>query len=330
VARLFTPLGYDVRATPIPLPIDGWGDSRFVDLHLSGTVRLRDLLRHLSVLLPVLDDDKHYWVSGDEIDKLLARGEDWLAGHPERELITARYLRHQGRLEREALARLLEDGEHDPLAADAAAERDEGRLEEPIRLRDVRRTAVLEALRASGARRVLDLGCGSGRLIRELLATADVEEIVGVDVSAAALASAARRLNIHEMAPTQRERVRLLQGSLTYRDRRLAGFDAAVLMEVIEHIDADRLDALEHAVFGSAAPETVIVTTPNAEYNVRFDGLAAGELRNRDHRFEWTRDEFSSWANGVASRNGYAVAVHGIGDEDAPLGSPTQMAVFSR
>ncbi|MDP9242458.1 MAG: 3' terminal RNA ribose 2'-O-methyltransferase Hen1, partial [Actinomycetota bacterium] len=163
-----------------------------------------------------------------------------------------------------------------------------------------------------------------------LLEDGDFEEIVGVDVSAAALASAARRLNLDEMAPRQRERVRLLQGALTYRDRRLAGFDAAVLMEVIEHVEPDRLDALESSVFSAAAPATVIVTTPNVEYNVRFERLAPGELRHRDHRFEWTRAQFRAWADAVASRNGYSISYLLVGEEDPQVGSPTQMAVFSR
>jgi 3' terminal RNA ribose 2'-O-methyltransferase Hen1 len=132
------------------------------------------------------------------------------------------------------------------------------------------------------------------------------------------------------MTEQQRDRLEIFQSALTYRDERLAGLDAAVLMEVIEHVDPPRLDALERAVFGHAAPATVIVTTPNAEYNVRFDTLPAGTMRHRDHRFEWTRREFGSWAEQVAVAYGYTVGYLPVGEDDPEVGSATQMAVFSK
>jgi 3' terminal RNA ribose 2'-O-methyltransferase Hen1 len=332
VAALFEPLGYEVvtRAISLDERFPAWGDSAYLDVRLRGATRLRDLLQHLYVLLPVLDDEKHYWVSRDEIDKLLARGAAWLATHPERELITRRYLRHQPGLAREAMARLLEEDEADPDAVAARRDRDEASMERPLELGRRRVEAVVAALLAAEPRRVLDLGCGDGRLIQALLREGAVEEIVGVDVSAAALSAAARRLRLEEMSPKQRERVRLLQGALTYRDRRLAGFDGAALMEVVEHLDPERLDAFERCVFAEAAPATVVLTTPNAEYNARFAGLLPGELRHRDHRFEWTRDGLRAWAGGVAERRGFAVRFEPVGPEDPQLGPPTQMAVFAR
>jgi 3' terminal RNA ribose 2'-O-methyltransferase Hen1 len=132
------------------------------------------------------------------------------------------------------------------------------------------------------------------------------------------------------MPPRQRERVRLLQSSLTYRDQRLADLDAIVLMEVIEHVDLPRLPALERTVFGCAAPEHVVVTTPNSEHNVRFEFLPPGALRHRDHRFEWTRGEFAAWAERVAAEHGYDVRFLPVGPEDPEVGPPTQMAVFTR
>jgi 3' terminal RNA ribose 2'-O-methyltransferase Hen1 len=238
--RLFEPLGYQVTATTMPLDpmVPQWGDSRYLAVELSATVRLRELLEHLFVLLPVLDDDKHYWVGADEVDKLLRRGGEWLAGHPERDLITRRYLRHDRRLVRDALARLDdEDSPDDPDQAGSIHDAEEGAVEKPISLNEQRQTAVLAAITNLGARSVVDLGCGEGNLVRRLLEDTAIDRIVGVDVSYRVLERAARRMHFDTMAPRQRERVELLQGALTYRDRRLRDFDAASVVEVIEHLD---------------------------------------------------------------------------------------------
>jgi 3' terminal RNA ribose 2'-O-methyltransferase Hen1 len=332
--ELFGPLGYDIAVALIPLDeqFPDWGDSRYLDVTLSTTARLHDVLEQLYVLLPVLDDDKHYWVGDDEVDKLLRRGGDWLGSHPERELISRRYLRHDRRLTRDALARLIEvdDSTDDPDATQEARDEHEAVLERPVRLNDLRVQAVVDALERHGATRIADLGCGQGTLIRALLHERWVERVVGVDVSWRSLEIAARRLGLDEMPPRQRARVDLWQGALTYRDRRLSAFDAVAVVEVIEHIDPGRLGAFEDAVFGAAHPAVVLVTTPNVEYNEVFEGLPAGHLRHGDHRFEWTRDEFATWSTGVAGRHGYEVTISGIGPSDERLGSPTQMAVFAR
>lgn len=330
--RLFEPLGYEVVASPLPLDpnFPEWGESRYLAVLLRTTARLQDLLGHLYVLLPVLDDDKHYWVAGDEVDKLLRRGGDWLASHPDRELIARRYLRYDRRLTRDALARLADPDGEDPDALDAVRDAEEEAIERPLRLNDQRIAAVVEVIRASGAARVLDLGCGSGQLVRALLEVRGLEQVVGVDVSVGALDAAARRLHLDTMAPRQRQRVELLQGSLTYRDHRLEGFDAAAVVEVIEHLDPSRLEAFGHAVFGRARPRTVVITTPNIEYNRLFESLPAGSLRHRDHRFEWTREEFTDWSKQVAARFGYEVELSGAGPSDAEAGQPTQIGVFRR
>ena len=326
-ARLFEPLGWTVRAEPIPLDttFPEWGDSRYVDLHLTGTVRLADALNHLYVLLPVLDDAKHYWVNSDEVDKLIRVGGGWLAEHPEKELISRRYLAHQGRLTRSALDRLADIDDTEPAELDAT---------EPgeviVSLAHQRHGAVLAALRESGARRVGDLGCGEGALVGELLADNQFTHVVAADVSSRALEIAERKLHVDRMPPARRERLMLLQSSLTYRDSRLAGLDAVVLMEVIEHVDPPRLPALARTVFGGIAPETVVVTTPNVEYNVRYPTLTAGHHRHRDHRFEWTRAEFADWAEGVATDWGYQVRYLPVGEEDPDVGAPTQMALFRK
>ena len=332
VRRLFEPLGYEVSSRPIPLDerFPEWGASRYVDLSLRGDVRVADLLAHLYVLLPVLDDEKHYWVDEGEIEKLLSKGGTWLAAHPDKELITFRYLRYRKHLARAALARLLDEDQTDVEEADAQHDREEAEIEEHMSLRDQRLGSVISAIRSAAPTSVLDLGCGDGRLLQALLKEPAITRIVGMDVSSRAVDRAARRLHLDRAAPRVRERLRLILGSLTYRDGRLAGFDAAVLMEVIEHLDPPRLDALERTVFAEAVPRTVIVTTPNVEYNVRFDGLPAGSFRHRDHRFEWSREQFATWAASLAERRGYGVRFLPVGDEDPEVGPPTQMAVFSR
>jgi 3' terminal RNA ribose 2'-O-methyltransferase Hen1 len=328
--RLFEPLGYELDAVQHPLDerFPEWGASRYHTVHLRGEVRLRDLLTHLYVLIPVLDAQKHYWVGDDEVEKLLARGEGWLSGHPDRELIVNRYLKYQRPLARAALEQLL--AEEEP-AADEDADRreaEEEAVEEPLRLNEKRHGAVVAALRASGASRVLDLGCGTGKLLRALMDEPMFEKIVGVDISYAALERAQSRLRLERLAPRQRNRIELFQTALTYRDKRLAGFDAAAVVEVIEHLDEPRLRSFERVVFGHARPGTVVVTTPNREYNAKFGGLPAGQFRHRDHRFEWTRSEFEAWAGRVAADNAYGVRFLPIGPEDPELGAPTQMAVF--
>ncbi|MFE9423340.1 3' terminal RNA ribose 2'-O-methyltransferase Hen1 [Kitasatospora sp. NPDC006697] len=370
VRRLFEPLGWQVAAEPIPLDraFPDWGDSRYLRLELTGTLRLADALQHLYVLLPVLDGAKHYWVAPDEVDKLLAAGDGWLAGHPERALITRRYLQRRWSLANEALRRLelvrlaeAEGQEPEEVdnavagsqaapAADADADADAGvaagadaaadpaadaAAGEPAEERAVplavqRREAILAVLGEAGAARVLDLGCGEGELVGALLKDRRFAEVLGVDVSARALAVAARKLRLDRLSERQAARVRLVQGALTYTDARLAGYDAAVLCEVVEHLDPDRLPALEHAVLGAARPGTVVVTTPNAEYNVRWPSLSAGRFRHADHRFEWSRAEFRDWAERAAARHGYTVTYRPVGPDDPEVGPPTQLAVFRR
>ena len=287
------------------------------------------------MLLPVLDDDKHYWVGADEVAKLLRRGGPWLAAHPEHDLIARRYLRHDQRLTRDALAALFADEGGDPDRRDEQDDAREESVERPVSLHTRRLAAVLDAIEASGARSVLDLGCGAGKLLAELIKRPGLERIVGLDVSHRSLEAAARRLHLDRMAPRQRERVELRHGSLTYRDSRLRGFDAAAVVEVIEHLDPPRIASFERNIFGHARPATVIMTTPNAEYNVLLDGLAPGALRHRDHRFEWTRRQFADWSEAVAARHGYQVELSGIGPEGtgrrgAGVGCPSQLAVFRR
>jgi 3' terminal RNA ribose 2'-O-methyltransferase Hen1 len=324
---VFEPLGWTVTAQNQPLQPQEWGPSNYLDLRLTGDLRLADALNHLYVLLPVLDDAKHYWVSPEEVDKLIRAGGDWLAAHPGRDLIARRYLSHQTRLTRSALARLAEADDTEPEALDNAVS-DEEDTRKPLAVQ--RREAILAVLREASARTVGDFGCGSGVLTRALLAENRITKVVAVDVSARALHLAARTLNLDRMPDRQRERLTIFQSALTYRDDRLAGLDAAVLMEVIEHVDPERLPALERAIFGFAAPAAVLVTTPNVEYNPQFATLPAGAKRHPDHRFEWTRAQFRAWAENTARDHDYQVRFLPVGPEHPDAGSPTQLAVFTK
>lgn len=320
--RLFEPLGYEVAAVHHPLEqqFPEWGEGPYYTVELSNKITLQSLLAHLYVLIPVLDADKHYWVGTDEIEKLLRRGEGWLQSHPERDAIVNRYLRGQRKLTREALARLTEEDSIDPDEEQEKKEEQEQAIETPIRLNDLRLQQVFSELKSSGASRILDLGCGEGKLLRELLKDKQFSEIVGVDVSYRTLELASERLHIDTLPPKQKERFKLFQGSLMYRDKRLAGFDAAAVVEVIEHLDEPRLAAFERVLFEFARPATIVLTTPNSDYNVKFETLPAGQFRHRDHRFEWTREQFRQWASGIAQRFGYKVEIKPVGEADPKLG----------
>ncbi|MDR0916302.1 MAG: 3' terminal RNA ribose 2'-O-methyltransferase Hen1 [Oscillospiraceae bacterium] len=319
LARVFEPLGYDVSYTTSVLDekFPEWGDSCYVDLTLRGKVRLRDLLKHIYVLLPVFDRHKHYWVGDDEVDKLLRNGEDWLETHPERKYIVDRYLYRGRGLVGEYFAR-LNDGVSEP---------EETPVREPS-LNAKRLDAVFAALKSSGARTVIDLGCGEGRLLSLLLRDGQFTKISGMDVSQSALRRASDRLRLETASERVGERVTLFQSSLTYKDSRIRGFDAASVMEVVEHLDAARLAVFERVLFGDAKPRVIVLTTPNRDYNAVYGKLSADEMRHDDHRFEWTRAEFAAWTESVSAKYGYNITISGIGDISADLGSPTQMGVF--
>jgi 3' terminal RNA ribose 2'-O-methyltransferase Hen1 len=341
--RVFGPLGYAVKATRHALDphFPAWGESAYHDVTLAHpAITLRELLAHLYVLLPVFDNEKHYYVSQNDVEALLRKGEGWLADHPEREWIVWRYLRRSRALAQQALNHLVEaeESSQDPEAAEEAEATNEAvpasaESAPPARrvtLHDQRLRAVLEHLLGSGAKTVLDLGCGEGRLLRLLLAERQFTRITGMDVAYRELLKAKDRLRYDRLPPAQHQRLTLLQGSLIYRDERLKGYDAAALVEVIEHVEPDRLRALERTVFEFAAPTTVVVTTPNVEYNQKYANLDPEGFRHADHRFEWTRAEFEAWCGRVAETFGYAVALFGVGEADEVVGTPSQMAVFRK
>ncbi len=329
IRKFFEPLGYHVDVEPHILDknFPQWGNSKHFTVKLKNTVKLSELLTHLYVLIPSLDNDKHYFVSQDEVDKLLARGAGWLREHPAKDQIVSRYLINLRSIARQAIEQLTEQ---------AVGTEPEGNVEPPevkerrVGLHQQRLDLAVEKLVASGATSVIDLGCGEGKLVRQLIKHRQFNRITAMDVSYTELSKAKQFLHWDEMAPRQRERLDIFQGALTYRDDRLSGYDAAALIEVIEHLDEDRLQALERVVFEFAKPKTLVLSTPNSEYNALFDNMQEGSLRHDDHRFEWTRAEFESWASMVSEKNKYTVEFFAIGEIHETVGAPSQMGVFTR
>ena len=344
VRRIFEPLGYTVSfdSSVLDEKFPEWGDSRYINLNLRGHVRLCDLLNHLYVLIPVFDLQKHYWIADDEVEKLMKHGEGWLNSHPEMRLITNRYFSRKKGLAHQALERLIEKEEIENAieesveAAEAGTDEQEAPAkpdvlkEKRISLNEQRLRTAVKAVLDSGATSVADLGCGEGRLLSLLIKERQITKLTGLDVSVFALERAKDRLHYDRLPDYQKNKLTLYQGSLTYRDKRLEGYDTVCVMEVIEHIDPNRLPAFERAVFEYAAPKTVILSTPNAEYNVNYEKLNAESFRHEDHRFEWSRAEFKVWADAVCARFGYEVSYTDIGELDETVGAPTQMGVFTK
>ncbi len=329
--ELFEPLGYTVKAerTMLDGSFPDWGASPYINLTISGTVKLSELLNHIYVLIPVFDRQKHYYISEDEIKKLLRHGEGWLADHPFKEKITRRYFSARKSYARRALDILLGNDDYDETAVENP---DEEKEEKTARtpLNSQRMEAAKSAVLQSGAESVIDLGCGECRLTSLLLSEPQIKRVTACDVSVSVLEKAAQRLRIERMEEYKKSKLTLMQASLTYRDDRFSGYDCACVIEVIEHIEPMRIPAFERAVFEFAAPRTVVLTTPNREYNANYRNLSENELRHGDHRFEWTRAEFKAWTEHICGKFGYVCKISGIGDADEEFGSPTQMGVFTK
>lgn len=329
-AQLFEPLGYSVRKERSALDpaFSEWGISPYINLTISGVVKLSVLLNQIYVLIPVFDRQKHYYISEAEIQKLLDHGEGWLADHPYREKIAQRYFPSRKSYAGKALDILLAD-EIDPAErTDKDDESEEKEARTP--LNTLRMETVKKAVLDSGASSVIDLGCGECRLTSLLLSEQQIGKVAACDVSVSALEKAAQRLRLDRMSPYKKNKLTLMQASLTYKDKRFEGFDCACVIEVIEHIEPARIPAFERAVFEFASPKTVILTTPNREYNANYEKMQENALRHGDHRFEWTRAEFKAWTEHVCEKFGYSCEISGIGDADERLGAPTQMGVFTK
>lgn len=328
VHDFFEPINYAVKAEKLPYE-SKWlkSDSNVFNITLTGMQTIPDLLRHLYVLLPALDNKKHYFVDGNEIAKLLSHGEGWLETHPHKERIVSRYLIHRHNLIEEALEQLTED-----ILDEDTEEGTEEAVERPIRLQEERLQTALAVLRTldPAPLKLGDLGCGSGDFIRLIENDRAFPEVIGMDVSSKALQLAEKRLHLDRRNAWQMPKISFIHGSLVYKDSRLKGLDAILLLEVIEHIDAAKLPIIEYNIFEFLSPGYVFVSTPNQEYNSLFPSIEKNALRHRDHRFEWTRNEFKQWSDAIAVKYSYEVEFFNIGPCDDNLGAPTQMAVFKK
>ena len=324
--KIFEPLGYTVKTTKNILDekFQEWGESPYINLEISGKVRLSDLLNHIYVLIPVFDKQKHYYISEDEIDKLISHGGEWLANHPAKKEIIYRYFLMKKSYAHRTIDRLTESEPIEEIT------NDEPKDEKKLSLNSMRLETVKNVVLASGAESVIDLGCGECRLTKILLDQKQIKKVTAIDVSAHELEKAKNRLHYDTMNEHRRNKLTLMQASLTYRDKRFSGYDCACVIEVIEHIEPLRLPAFERNVFEFASPATVILTTPNKEYNDNYEFIPSGQLRHNDHRFEWTREEFKKWADYICQKFGYTVTISGIGDDDGIHGTPTQMGVFKK
>ena len=330
IGRLFSPLGYKVTIKGYPLDeqFAEWGESNIYQVGLENNLTIKELLRHLYLLLPVLDNKKHYFVGEEEMEKLLKHGKGWLSQHPEKELISTRFLKFQRSLAKLALERLSEGEETEEQEIKPKTLEEE--FEESRSLNEERYGTVLSALKNHEVVSVLDIGCGEGKFLKLLMHERRFKRIVGMDVAIRLLEIATDKLNINKLPQLQKERISLMHGSLMYRDKRLAGFDAITVIEVIEHLEPYRLVHFERVLFEFASPQLIIITTPNVEYNVLWEKLSSGKFRHPDHRFEWNRQEFQGWASRMAVKYHYKVNFLPIGPEDPQFGAPTQMGIFKK
>ncbi len=332
VKEVFEPLGYNVlvRESILDEQFPEWGESNYIDLTITGKVKLSDLLNHLYVLIPVFDKQKHYYMSEDEIDKLIRHGEGWLSEHPKKNTIIRRYFDMKRSYANRAIARLLEaEAETEETEPQKETTEDKEPTEKHIPLNTQRMEAVKKAVLESGAQSVLDIGCGECKLTSMLLRETQIKRITAADVSVSVLEKAKQKLNYDRMQPFMKDKLTLIQASLMYKDKRFDGFDAACVIEVIEHMDEGRIPLFEKVLFGCAKPKTVIVTTPNKEYNDNYPTLENGTLRHKDHRFEWTRQQFGIWCQHICQEFGYTVNYINIGENDERVGTPTQGAIFT-
>lgn len=312
--NLFEPIGYEVTINrpeiEYSIPIKTKSSARYISI--KGMKTLQEGLRHLFVLIPVIDNYKHYFIDEKEIEKLERYGEGWLEQHPLRDLIYRQALRFK------EIYSLVEN-----------SSKDEKKIEpvKKVRLNELRYEKIVNTVSEMKPRSVVDFGSGEGKLSVQLGFVEGITEILAVEPSESASLKALERFN----KVKNKEKFvnpELLWGSLFYYDERLKDKDVIILCEVIEHIDESRLPKAMDTLLHDYQPGALIITTPNRDYNELYD--MEEHLRHNDHRFEWTRAEFRQWCTERNHGNDYELLFDGIGEEHASQGFPTQMCVFKR
>ncbi|TDL78499.1 3' terminal RNA ribose 2'-O-methyltransferase Hen1 [Peribacillus frigoritolerans] len=311
---LFEPIGYEVAISrpDIEYSFEMKDKSSARSICLKGMKTLQNGLRQLFVLIPVIDNYKHYYIDDKEIEKLERYGEGWLEDHPKRDYIYRQSLRFK------EIFSIVENKKTE--------EKKEEKIEK-VRLNDLRYEKIIDFVNQMKPRSIVDFGSGEGKLSVRLGFADGVKEIMAVEPSQSATLKAIERFD--KVKNKEKFVVpETIWGSLFYYDERLKGKDVMILCEVIEHIDEFRLPKVLDTILHDYQPNALIITTPNREYNEIYD--MEDHFRHNDHRFEWTRAEFRHWCEERNHRKIYDLQFEGIGEEHDRHGFPTQMCVFVR
>lgn len=351
IESLFQPLGYEVQIErgEIDYSFDLKNRSTVRHIQISGQQTLQQMLRQLYILIPVLDNYKHYYINEDEIERLRRYGEGWLSTHPQHDLMIKRSLRFAP-LVKEYEQQVAKESSIDALSTEIStnsiqsnkeqAQSTEQQLERintietetetpVVRLNELRYRAIVEQVSLLPQRKqVIDFGAGEGKLSVRLGQIEGVEQVWAVEPSMQSQLRAIDRFaklegRTDDVIPV------ITIGSLFYRDERWVDQDVIILCEVIEHINEVRLPQVIHTLFTDYRPQTLIMTTPNREYNEVYQ-MDADEIRHTDHRFEWTRAELEQYCTQWIQNRPYTFTISGIGDKHEQHGQPTQMVVFRR
>ncbi|MNM55135.1 RNA repair, ligase-Pnkp-associating, region of Hen1 [compost metagenome] len=323
ILELFEPLGYDTEIKEIQLDYDFKIESSGVyEITLNKTCNIVSLFRHIYVLIPVIDNYKHHFISKDEVDKLLRLGDGWLATHPKNEFISKRYVGYRESLFKTVITSLENEKE-------VEESKIEEQKEEKVGLGKLRYLEFAKQVENLGVTEVVDMGAGEGRLIELLAKNKNLNQLIACEPTLTGRQRMYARIDKLDRKKLLSIKPQVIQSSLFYKDYRLVNKECIVLCEVIEHINADRIDNVMDIILNYNKPKHFIISTPNFEYNVLYETMKT-KFRHGDHRFEMTRKEFKEFIDKHAERCGYDVEYVGIGESHEQYGYATQMAVMKR